>query len=879
MQKVYFRAPIKTVMRLTLTSKLFAVLSFFMLMVTPAIAQQKTAYFIDGFHGGFWGHYPPNYTSFIVEQLKAHPNWKINLEIEPETWDMAKVKDEQGYNEFKALFADQSITRRIEYVSPAYGQSYMYNISGESIIRQFTYGMETVRRHFPTAVFTTYSSEEPCFTSALPQILKSFGYKYASLKNPNTLWGGYTRAHGGELVNWVGPDGTKLITVPRYAMEDLKPGSTWETIGNSNSKAFINAAFNAGIQHPAGFTLQDAGWKGGPYVGDGNRGYQPTVYKTWTDYISNYSIKTPKEDWKFSQEDVLTSLVWGSQILQRIAQQVRVSENKLVAAEKLAAMAKVYKNTPWPKSALDEGWTRLLLSQHHDCWIVPYNRGQGNTWADKVVNWTGITNRNTDSIANYSTAVLSGGNTKDEKIYIRIFNTLGVKRSEMVSVDIPANRGWVDVFDNENHRVISQVLKGSKLVFSADVPSLGFATYMIKPNTNAHKMAIIHYGAALLTQVKGKYKVETDLYTAIIDPAKGGTIESLIAKKLGNKEFVDKANGRRFNELRGNFFKDGGFRSSADQPAEVTVLEDGPAQIILQVKGMIANNPFTQVLTFTQGQKRIDIHLKIDWQGYPGIGNPYGQTGKYEATSLKKAFYDDRDKLLALFPLNLKGQKVYKNAPFDVTESKLDNTFFTRWDSIKNNVLLNWVDVTDGNNTYGMTMLTDHTTNYAHGEDFPLGLDIAYSGVGLWGRNYTLKYPTEMNYALIPHEGKWDKAGIWTESTKFNEPLKALITDAGPHKNNWSRSLINVGGVGLEVSSVTVSGNDLLVRLFNAEGDSQPKKITLDAVADKAEIVALNDDVVQNLSISKKEPSTTTVSVSIPRFGIRTVRFLNMKGK
>ncbi len=864
-------------MRLTLTSKLFAVLSFFMLMVTPAIAQQKTAYFIDGFHGGFWGHYPQNYTSFIVEQLKAHPNWKINLEIEPETWDMAKVKDEQGYNEFKALFADQSIaSRRIEYVSPAYGQSYMYNISGESIIRQFAYGMETVRRHFPTAVFTTYSSEEPCFTSALPQILKSFGYKYASLKNPNTLWGGYTRAHGGELVNWVGPDGTKLITVPRYAMEDLKPGSTWETIGNSNSKAFINAAFNAGIQHPAGFTLQDAGWKGGPYVGDGNRGYQPTVYKTWTDYIANYSIKTPKEDWQFSQEDVLTSLVWGSQILQRIAQQVRVSENKLIVAEKLASMAKVYKNAAWPKAALDEGWTRLLLSQHHDCWIVPYNMGQGNTWADKVVNWTGITNRNTDSIIVASVAAVTG-TTNTYMPHIKVFNTLGVKRSELVTVDVP--EGWykfVKVTDQNGHEVISQVLKNNKLVFKANVPALGYNTYIAKPILRA-KSATTQFSTARLSRIKNKYRVETDLYTVVIDPSKGGTIESLVAKQLGNKEFVDKTDTRKFNELRGDFFKDGGFKSSADQLAEVTVLENGPLQISLQIKGTVANNSFTQVLTFTQGQKRIDIHLKIDWQGNPGIGNPYGQTDKYEATSLKKAFYDDRDKLLALFPLTLKGQKVYKNAPFDVTESKLDNTFFTRWDSIKNNVLLNWVDVTDGNNTYGMTMLTDHTTNYAHGEDFPLGLDIAYSGVGLWGRNYTLKYPTEMNYALIPHEGKWDKAGIWTESTKFNEPLKALITDAGPHKNNWSRSLINVAGVGLEVSSVTVSGNDLLVRLFNAEGDGQPKKITLDAVVDKAEIIALNGDVLQKLSIDKKTPSTTTVSIAMPRFGIRTIRFLNIK--
>jgi len=860
-------------MRPAIIIKIFLAATLLLGVASTSYSQQ-TAYFIDGYHGGFWGHYPINYTSFIVDQLKAHPDWKINLEIEPETWDMAKAKDEQGYKDFQSLFADQSIAgRRIEYVSPAYGQSYMYNISGESIIRQLAYGMETLRRHFPTAVFTTYSSEEPCFTSALPQILKSFGYKYASLKNPNTCWGGYTRAHGGELVNWIGPDGTALPTVPRYAIEALKPGSTWETIGNSNSKLFMNAAFAAGIKHPAGFVLQDAGWKGGPYLGAGTDGYQPTVYKTWTDYIDNASIKTPTENWKFSQEDVLTSLVWGSQILQQIAQQVRETENKLVSTEKMAAMASVYKNSPWPKAAFDEGWTRLLLSQHHDCWIVPYNMGQGNTWADKVVTWTGIADKKTDSILVASTDAINGGTIFEPGKYIRVFNTVGVKRNEVVFVPKPMR--WDEnlaLVDDKGNELLSQ-LNGGAFLFKAEVPPMGYATYRLQKTKQVAKM-----GAKVLKQADSTFKVETDLYTAIIDPAKGGTITSLIAKKLNNKEFVDQANARRFNELRGNFFKEGGFKSSAAQPAKVTVTESGPARVALRVQGEIAGNAFIQFIYFTQGQDRIDFELKIGWSNNPGIGNPYGQD-KYDPTSLKKAFYDDRDKLLALFPLNLKGQKVYKNAPFDVTESKLDNTFFTRWDSIKNNVVLNWVDVTDANNNYGMAMLTDHTTNYTHGEDFPLGLDIAYSGVGLWGRNYTLRYATDMSYALIPHAGKWDKAGIWTEGDKFNEPLYATAMGTTPSSADMNRSLINIAGTGLEISSVTLSGKDLLVRLFNAEGDATPKKITLDAVADNIAEVDLKGDVVQKLSSSKGDGMATTVNIAMPRFGIRTIRFSNVRAK
>src|SRR3974390_1705232 len=50
-----------------------------------------SAWFIDGYHGGVYGHYPTGYTGFIVEQLKNNPGWRINLEIEPETWDSVRI--------------------------------------------------------------------------------------------------------------------------------------------------------------------------------------------------------------------------------------------------------------------------------------------------------------------------------------------------------------------------------------------------------------------------------------------------------------------------------------------------------------------------------------------------------------------------------------------------------------------------------------------------------------------------------------------------------------------------------------------------------------------------------------------------------------------
>ena len=410
------------------------------LLVWPlgVMAQNQKAWFADGYHGGIYGHYPSTFTQFMVDGLGQHPDWKLNLEIEPETWDYVRTNTPSAYQAFVSLVASPGTNRQIEFVNPSYGQSYLWNISGESVIQQLERGLRKIHEHFPTAEVTTYCSEEPCFTSALPGILKSFGFNHAVLKNPNTCWGGYTRAHGGELVNWVGPDGAGIPTVPRYETEDLKPGSTWETIAALNSPAYIQAARDSGIGHPIGMCLQDAGWRFGPWLQHDPSAYDPSEYVTWRQYFEAVAVSASAPNWRLSQEDIQVSLVWGSQVLQRIAQQVRSAENRLVMAEKLATLASLQAQAPWPEIALDEAWRTLLLSQHHDCWIVPFNGRRGDTWADKVRNWTDGTRQASEGIISQSTAALLALATGHHHAVV-VFNTLGTARTNLVSVDLPTD--------------------------------------------------------------------------------------------------------------------------------------------------------------------------------------------------------------------------------------------------------------------------------------------------------------------------------------------------------------------------------------------------------------------------------------------------------
>jgi alpha-mannosidase len=689
------------------------------------------------------------------------------------------------------------------------------------------------------------------------------------------MWGGYTRAYGGELVNWVGQDGSRILTVPRYACEDLQQGSTWQSIAWNNQKEYIEKCFAAGIKNPVGMCIQDAnwdrGWARGPWLS--NRAYQPTEYKTWRNYIKNFSIGYTTDDWHFTQEDMLVSLMWGAQIVQRLAQEVREAENKIIVAEKLAAMSHIYRRNAFPRESIDEAWENLLRAQHHDGWIVPYNRGLlggTRTWAEWATIWTNITNTNSDNIIEHSMRMI----TTVGETSIAVYNTLAFHRSEQVYVKIPTiwkNR-TLGIASQDGQQIPSQMtVKDGNLYLTfiaQDVPPMGFTTFQIVQDATTPKET-----PSVKQQKDGTYLLENDLYTIVIDPAKGGIIKSIKAKSLNGKEFVDTTNERSFNEMRGYFCTEEAFLSSAQSPAKVEIIEQGALSAKVAIHGKIGKQPFTQTIRLVQGEKRIDMTLKIDWEDNPAIGE--GTPSIREDP--RKPFYDSRYKLQVHFPANMKSQQIYKNAPFDVCKSRHEDTFFNRWDEIKHNIIVNWVDLYDKTTNHGLALFTNHTTSYAHGKDPPLALTVQYSGNGLFGRNFTITRPTEISYAIIPHAGTWIDSRIWSEGERINEPLLATLTGSSRGQNqNQSKSLLNVQDNAYEVPSIVCKGNDVYVRFFNAQNDACSKSVTFSFIADCVELMELNDSVKETLKTSQTDENMK-IDLSIPQFGIRTIRLSNSK--
>ena len=142
--------------------------------------------------------------------------------------------------------------------------------------------------------------------------------------------------------------------------------------------------------------------------------------------------------------------------------EVRTSENKkIIIAEKMSVIAHLANGYTCVQEDLDEAWRTLMLAQHHDSWIVPYNGlNKFGTWADQIKRWTDETNTVADKITAASIFSFDNDTINTEKprdLYVFIIHW-EQKRKELVTVELPQEYADFDleVNDYRNKKLIIQ---------------------------------------------------------------------------------------------------------------------------------------------------------------------------------------------------------------------------------------------------------------------------------------------------------------------------------------------------------------------------------------------------------------------------------------
>nr|WP_320643391.1 hypothetical protein [Parabacteroides distasonis] len=98
-----------------------------------------------------------------------------------------------------------------------------------------------------------------------------------------------------------------------------------------------------------------------------------------------------------------------------------------------------------------------------------------------------------------------------------------------------------------------------------------------------------------------------------------------------------------------------------------------------------------------------------------------------------------------------------------------------------------------------------------------------------------------------------------------------MVATLGGDATLTSGSLFRIENNAYELVSMVYKGNDLYIRLFNAQSDASPKTITFQGQDVKASLVELDNRLVEDLTVTEKK-GASSMRLSIPRYGIRTLK-------
>ncbi|MDR3334994.1 MAG: hypothetical protein LBT13_08955 [Treponema sp.] len=777
-------------------------------------------YFVDGYHGGIRGHMPEGSFQDIMNAMKMWPAWKISLEIEPESWEYIRRNDPYTYKKIQTFIAEHTRNGRVEFISGSYAQPFCWAVNGESNVRQLIHGAEVIHRHFPEVVIDTYAVQEPCFTSALPQICAQLGFVRMSLKNP-TAWGGYMAKMPGAIIHLRGGDGTVLPAVPRYEYEELVSCSATEAAGYDYPAIarFAEKCIKNGIPAPVGMCLQDLGWSSKPLVRDID-----VEYTTWREYFAQFGDQV-KGEVDFSQEDVLVALPWGNRIFQNMLRTVRKQENHILQVEKLLAIVESETGELSEcRQLLNHAWEYLMHAQHHDGYICATTREGNKQWAFRSSALAEGCRLMLDEASEKAMQVLGAVKENPEgDIWLRVYSTTGSPRTSPANVLIGLDPGFhsLKVYDMEGEELPCQwtvmrsyddgSLGAVLLHFEPTLEGIGYASYRVIPDAFPEQFVPNEGKKPAFKTIQDTVEVHTAYYRIIFDLTKGASLVQLYDKETG-RDYAAGVDG--LGSLRGFKIAEDRFIGNGVSRVICEFIENGPLQVKLRFIGSFNDLEFHTTVSVGINSRRIDFETAVVFKEETAIGYPYTPPPEEQYYGVKRSSCREDYKLGVQFPLGAMPVEITKSAPYDIYQSKLTDTRFDSWETIRHNIINGFIDFYQESSNTGLTVFCDHVNGYALVDNhFALTLGFGYHGNFWWGYQ-PLKGTCAIGYSLLPHPGNWEKGQVPFEDTLYREPLLVQRLCGAPEKD--SGSLWKCENTNVETITVLRDLEGFKVRLFHA---------------------------------------------------------------
>ena len=621
---------------------------------------------------------------------------------------------------------------------------------GESFVRQGLYAQRYFQEKLGVTARTGYNVDSFGHNGMLPQILKKSGMDHYVFMRP----GRHEKGLEGDTFIWKSNDGS-AVTAFRIPFEYC----TWP---KGLKEHIVRCAGE--IKNPGGSIMC--------FYGVGNHGGAPTRLNI--DSIHELNQEADMPDLILSApdryfEDVKKSgrklpVVYGElfhhssgcySAHSEIKRLNRLAENRLIMAEKLSVAAKTWSNGKYPLEKYTESWKRVLLNQFHDIMagtsIEPAYEDAGESYGWALDTAARGLNAAVQSISWHINIPM-----EEDMKPIVVFNPNAFPDKFEVEMESSGLRENMILVDDMDRQIPLQTIQSKassngriRLVFIADLPSLGYRTYRL----------VVRESVKCFPNVESSNIMAENRWFRVEFDEETGYITSLFQKNDGTEYFSkpaavpvvmeDKSDTwshgiRIFNRKKGQF-----------KAVRVKRAEWGPVKSVIRVTSTYGDSRVIQDFSIYRELDYINVRTTVDW---------------HEKWSVLKLS----------FPMKLNYLRATWEIPYGTVQREPNGEEFP---------MQNFLDV-EGTNpgqttaVNGLSFLSDgksaadiegrevsltilRSPVYAHHEPYEPdeNLDYVFLDQGI----------QHFSYGLYPHNGSWEEARTVRRSRQMNEKPTALF--------------------------------------------------------------------------------------------------------
>jgi alpha-mannosidase len=466
------------------------------------------------------------------------------------------------------------------------------------------------------------------------------------------------------------------------------------------------------------------------------------------------------------------------------------------AAEKSSVIAQWLGGRTYPQQRLNDAWTLAMAAHFHDLAAgTATPRAYEFAWNDDVI----AMNQFADVLKSAAGAVAHGLDTQTRGTPVVVFNQLNISRQDLVEANLDFGDKTpkaVKVTGPDGRSVPAQISNG-KVLFAADVPSVGYAVYEVEP---AAAVSEANSSDLRVTQ----NELENAFYRVRLNA--DGDVASIFDKQA-NRELLSAPARLALSYDNPQQWPAWNMDWTQEQaapmeyvggPAKIRVVDNGPARVAIEVTRDTAGSRFVQTISIATGDagRRVEFGNVIDWS--------------------------TRERnLKAAFPLVASNQMATYN--WDIGTIQRPSAEPKKLEVPSHQ----WIDLTDMSGEFGTTLLTDAKNGSDKPNDHTLRLTLIRTpGVaGGYSDQATQDIGHhEFTYGLAGHTGGWREAQTDWQAQRLNAPLIAFEVPRHTGTLDKSFSLLKVNNSRVRVLALKKAENsdELILRLVELDGRPQP---------------------------------------------------------